>query len=672
FQQLSKDELRQDAIHDFICQSVNGQQIAMLGSKTELITLELTSKLSINKNFPYVISTRLTSQLRPLDKLAEQVDLQGIYERSNVLELQQLSLESVYSGVCSLEVPAAKEITASWAPRNLPNGKALLASLNSYGSLELLCKGEELVNWQPYKQGLDINACLMETLLPPFSKSAAKIGSFKSYQEFMHRCWITMCVWRPTNNTDGSLELLLGTAAGSLWLLKLDAEAKQLLGHATLNTDLDRISLMRIKEELLLVADQEGRLNLYKFSLEEGFCLIKQLWQKADRLGLQAACITYDPLEQCHYIVCCKAAHLLCWCLKDNNSWLETRLHVGGIKITALCELEYNNFAVATARGQLYSINLSQHSGQLGTSMQRISYEDSENFNIIGLVNSLHRNFLTVLLTRTKEYLVNTAHLRVQVIASVGKLYDSSPLQQLTKLMNPLEPINMYPDLLADIRMHIFNEQQLEFYVNYAPLDSFNFEDLATVEQLHQLQLKYHVLQALRQLQAQQSLHALMLRNTQHELELLLVMLSLTHIRLRLQYLNSLSTLTAFQTRAASAQLTAAGNIKNKLAEHSLPEPAFNVIVAMLLAHMELHFETLEEQLLKQRITETTTELPEDAELCSISYLPLTFSLSRHYCTLCGRQAWLQVEELQQLYPPGRMLLCPCCHGRYTLEICDA
>lgn len=339
FQEIIRNDIRQEEVYDFVSCTTNGDCIALLGSKSELVTLELTSKSSQLIPFPYVKAIyKWSNWERPLDKLAEQVDLEHIYNCSNVLEAQRLSLEPVYTAICSQDVPYPCLRAVSWSPKLLPDGQMLLAALNSYGALQLLTKVSDHSFWHPYEKGLNIAATLRDKLQSAFEESPTKIYTFQSYQAFMDRSWITMFAWRSTASKLDACTIILGTAAGSLWTLTVSSDLRKVLAHSQLQTLLGRISYIHIHEDLLLVGDITGLIHLYRFddTVEEGLTLIKPLWLRPDRMGLQQAVITHCEERDCYYIACCKAAHLLIWCMPrgETQDWQETRILVGGMKIT--------------------------------------------------------------------------------------------------------------------------------------------------------------------------------------------------------------------------------------------------------------------------------------------------------------------------------------------------
>ncbi|KAH8398717.1 hypothetical protein KR222_001140, partial [Zaprionus bogoriensis] len=664
FQQLLREEVKQDSTFDFACFTTHGDCVALLGPKSELLTLELTSKSTYPIPFPYVKAAyKCSIKERPLDLLAEQVDLQRIYSRSNVLETQQLSLEPTYSALCSMELPEPNLLTVQWAPTLLPDGQLLLAALNSYGALHWLTKLPEHAFWQPYEFGLDIAATLRDKLQPAFEVPAAKIDTFGRYQAFVDRSWITAFAWRAPHT------LLLGTAAGSLWTLNLSPDASNLLSHAQLQTPLDRICYMQSREDLLLVGDNSGLIHLYRHepASAPGIALVKPLWLRADRMGLQQAEITYCAERACYYIACCKAAHLLVWCMPrdEADGWLEARLLAGGMKITAFCALDSNSFALGTAKGELYRVELSHGSTQLCLSKQRIDIEDAEHQQPVGLFCSPHKNLLTVLLLRNRETLLPTTQYRNPVTLCLGKLQQSDALAQLERLLTPREAINSYTDLLTEVRLQIFNRGELQpQYENYAPFDHLAFDELATESQLQRLQLKYHVMTTL--IQAQAHLAAEL---NELELQLLCAMLGMTHARLRLQHLCALPELSEFQRRAAQALLSHSARLRQQLQQQQLVrEQPINATIRRFLSQMEVHFEALQQQLGAASTAACGESAEQTRRVCSISFLELPLELENHYCTLCDRQVLLQRQQLLELYPAGSTLLCPYCHGAYMLE----
>ncbi|XP_034482640.1 uncharacterized protein LOC117788084 [Drosophila innubila] len=669
FQQLAKDKVKQDNPHDFICSTMDGNCIALVGSKVELLTLELTNKSTHHLPFPYIqANLKSMTKNRPLDKLAKQANLQEIYDNCNALEMQQLVLQPVYIAINTPEVPDPNLLAASWSPHLLPGGQMLLALLNSYGALELVTKSPGGSFWRHYEKGLDIATTLGEQLQPPYEVSAAEIDTFRHYQSFVDRSWITSFAWRPLKTDSGNYVIVLGTAAGSLWILTLCPEARTVLSHCELHTLLGRICFMHPFEDLLLVGDNNGLVHLYRFNEaeDEGLSLVKPLWLRPDHMGLQQAVISHCPERDCYYIVCCKAAHLLIWCMprKETGNWLETRFLVGGMKITALCDLGNCSYGVGTARGQLYRIELIHKSAQLSFSKRLIEMENTDNYQPAGVFCSQHKNILTVIYTRNNEYLLNSTYQRVHLPICLGKLEMGDSLGQLVEGLSPNEAIHCYMDILVEVRMEIFNHFELEKYVNYLPLDMFAFDELASQSLLHQLQVKYHIIDALIQVQQYQSPERF-----ETERQLLLAMLATTHIRLRLQHLANLDELTTFQRKAAQCQLEENARIKQRMDQQLQKEKPLNVTIKRFLNQMEIHFEALQTKFGVFKSPEVDAK--QQAKRCCISYVELVPDLSQHYCTLCDRQVLIDQQLLLELYEPGSRLLCPFCHGAYKLEIID-
>ncbi|KAL7733145.1 hypothetical protein ACLKA6_004667 [Drosophila palustris] len=670
FQQLARDNVKQDNTRDFISYTTDGSCIALLGSKTELVTLELTNKCAHHLPFPYIeAKLQSLSKTRPLDKLAQQVNLQEIYDSCNALEMQQLVLEPTYIATNAQDVPDTNVMAASWSPHLLPNGQMLLACLSSYGALELVSKSPENSFWQHYEMGIDITATLRDQLQPPYEVSAEAIDTFRRYQAFIDRSWITMFAWLPLKTDNGNYVIVLGTAAGSLWTLTLCPEARTVLSHCELHTLLGRICFMHTFEDLLIVGDNNGLVHLYRFNetAEEGLSLVKPLWLRPDHMGLQQAVITHCPDRDCYYIVCCKAAHLLFWCMprQEADSWLETRFLVGGMKITGLCILGNSSYAVATARGEVYRIELTHKTAQLSFSKRLIEIKDTDNYHPVGVVCSQHKNLLTVIYARSDEYLYNTSTQRLQLPILLGKLEKGDSLGELAERLSTNEAINCYMDFLIDVRMEIFNRFELDTYVNYLPFDMLAFDGLASQSLLQQLQLKYHVFDALIQVQQYQTPE-----RSENERQLLLAMLATTHIRLRLQYLASLDALTAFQRKASQCQLAENARIKQRLDQQLLKEQPLNATIKRFLNQMEIHFDALQAKFGISEMSEV--DVKEQPRRCCISYVELEPDLEQQYCTLCGRQVLMDQQLLLELYEPGSRLLCPCCHGDYKLELLDA
>lgn len=208
-----------------------------------------------------------TLRKHDLDVLANKVDLVAIYDSCDVLEAQHLALDPAYTAVCSVSVPPARLTAVKRATKLLANGNLLLGSLNTYGSLSLINKSAEYNRWNPV-EGLNIAETLRDTLLPEVD--IAKIKDFKSYQEYINPAWITMFAWLPDDaDATGQHVLVLGTAAGSLWLLTLSADVKTLLSHQETKTSMGRICHIQAFKDLLLVGDSNGLIHLYQLPAKE-------------------------------------------------------------------------------------------------------------------------------------------------------------------------------------------------------------------------------------------------------------------------------------------------------------------------------------------------------------------------------------------------------------------
>ncbi|KAH8345722.1 hypothetical protein KR067_002390, partial [Drosophila pandora] len=674
FQCLAKGDVVQDCVSDFVASQWCEGFIALSGSKMDVVTLEMTSQAQPLNPFPYTPSyiEFSPSEPRPLDALAEKVDLEKVYTDCQILDAQELALETVYTAVCSATVPSSLLKAVKKAPRLLPTGNYLLAVLNTHGSLTLLTKSVECTLWSRF-ESLNVPLTLRDNLLP--SVEADGISTFDQYKAMMDQAWITMFTWLGEESEEvGNHSLVLGTANGGLWILKLSADAQTLEDHIHLETKLDRICFLHTFDNLLLVGDVMGRVHLYRFTecSKGGLTLVQRLWERADRMGLQVGTITRSLDGNCYYITCCKAAHLLTWCLQGEDC-LEARLHVGGIKITALCSLDYQSYVVGTASQELKLIQVTHKGSQIHIKMQPVTVEDMSDFQVVGLATSRNNNLLTLLLYPVKEYINAKKTEKNIVYVQVGQLQEHDVLARLSDSLNSDKPINGCLDYLAELRIKIFSQKDLQGYSNFSPLDAFNFAEPATEAQLHQLQLKYHVLTTVGELQMAHLHLSTLIKKTQDETQLLLAMLATTHIRLRLQYLGSLDKLSGFQEQAANCMLAEAQRLCNGLQkdltgeEHPLKDTTSH-----FLHQMENHFQELRKKFAKISVTNPVEE--QTALRCSISFVEIEPSLENRYCSLCSRQVLMEIQDLQQLFDPNltAQLVCPFCHGSYTQELLTA
>lgn len=588
-------------------------------------------------SFPYILAEFEFSSVepRPLDVLANQVNMETIYESCNVLEAQALALEPVYTSVCSAAVPPAKFKAVKKADGWLPNGNLLLASLNTHGALIFMSKPAEYGYWSRL-DGLNVPVVLRDTLLPP--AKLPKIVNFKKYQAYMDRAWITMFAWLPSQ--DDGFALVLGTANGSLWLLTLGPDVKHLREHRVLETCLDRICFMHVFEDLLLVGDVKGIIHLYRVSTtnESFLVLIKELWNKPDRMGLQRGVITRCPERHCYYITCCKAAHLLTWSMpmsEEEQQWLETRLYVGGMKITGLCTLSHNSYVLGNISSHLQRIQVCHEGSQLSLKKQPIAMDSLDNFQVMDLSICRNGNLLTVFLYRNREFLNTPLWHRNQMHVQVGKIQDGEEDEALARLAGQLkvnEPINLYTGYLAELRMKIFSQTELQRYIDFCPLDSFQFAEDATESQLLKLQIKYHILQAICHLHSsfiELTEHA---RKFQDEMQLLQAMLATTHIRLRLQFLRTLSELSPFQQKAARSMFDEAYRLINKLkSDYNEGHPLKSTTNAFV-EQIGIHLEILQLKLGVSSVNSMDPESETPGMRCHVSYvevntIPIDFSV---------------------------------------------
>ncbi|XP_033157241.1 uncharacterized protein LOC117139181 [Drosophila mauritiana] len=669
---LAKGFVRQDSVHDFVNSDSDGDFIALSGSKSEVITLELSSKFMVVDPFPYFVAIydSNAAETRPLDVLANKVDLVAIYDSCDVLEAQHLALDPAYTAVCSVSVPPPRLTAVKRAPKQVANGNLLLGSLNTYGSLSLINKSAEYNRWNPL-EGLNIAETLRDTLLPEVD--IGKIKDFKSYQEYINPAWITMFAWLPDNaDTTGQHVLVLGTASGSLWLLTLSADAKTLLSHQETKTSMGRICHIQAFKDLLLVGDSKGLIHLYQLSAKgnTALALVKPLWEKTDRMGLQMAVITECPRTDCYYITCCKAAHLLTWSMPrtGNADCLQARIYVGGMKITALCSLDNTSYAAGTAGSCLHCVQIIHENNQLSLQTQSIAMSVLQDFQVMGLCTSRHKNLMTLFLYRNKEYLNETVSQKNQLVMQVLKVGNQDPLEQLIRHLKSNKPMNHYTDLLAALRLHVFAEENWQKYMDFGPLDSFEFANSATEDQLKQLQIKFHVLQNVIRLQSSHLQLTVHIQKSRDELQLLLAMLNITHIRLRFQFIGSLSKRTPFQEQAIKCMFEEAHRLINKLKADFTENHVQGSTAKAFVEQMDNHIQNLHEMLGIPVIAYPQKQ----HHRCSVSFVEISLSLDRRYCSLCDRQVLFELDNLRELYESGRNLACPVCHGSFATEMFDA
>jgi len=224
---------------------------------------------------------------------------------------------------------------------------------------------------------------------------------------------------------------------------------------------------------------------------------------------------------------------------------------------------------------------------------------------------------MTLLLYRNKEYLNETVSQKNQLVMQVLKVGNQDPLDQLVRHLESNKPMNHYTDLLAGLRLHVFAEENWQKFMDFCPLDSIEFADTATEGQLQQLQIKFHVLQNVIRLQSSHLQLTVHIQKSRDELQLLLAMLNITHIRLRLQFIGSLSKRSPFQEQAIKCMFEEAHRLINKLNDDFTENHALGSTARTFVEQMGNHIQHLHEMLGIPVISNPQKQL----HRCSVSFV---------------------------------------------------
>lgn len=126
---------------------------------------------------------------------------------------------------------------------------------------------------------------------------------------------------------------------------------------------------------------------------------------------------------------------------------------------------------------------------ELNIEEQLIEHEfDSSNYQLLGVKASSSKNLWSFLLYRNKDYVHQSKYSATSVLLNVCKLssYDS-----FLKLINlNLKNMNIVKDLVLAIDLDIFNNMELDKYLDYLSLDKLKFPEQINDAFLQKFQIK--------------------------------------------------------------------------------------------------------------------------------------------------------------------------------------
>lgn len=113
---------------------------------------------------------------------------------------------------------------------------------------------------------------------------------------------------------------------------------------------------------------------------------------------------------------------------------------------------------------------------------------DSTNLQILGIGATKSRNLWSFLLSRNKEYTHQSKYSANTAFLTVAKM---STDNSLTKLINTnLNTMDVVQDLLISIHLDIFNNSDVQQYMDYLPLEKLHFPTNLNDAFLQKLQIK--------------------------------------------------------------------------------------------------------------------------------------------------------------------------------------
>lgn len=499
--QLSTSEFKLELISNL---SLSAQKncLILTANSFEIFVFELMHSCDTMILMPYSNKQIAVPQDKPLNGLLRNIDLVSIYEKANVFETQELALDPIYVAECSIDPLKARVLQAEVIVKGRCN---LLCLLTTYGLCEIYRKDIVTGEWQLLETNLP--NILSNNIFPPKELSSS-ITTFTALKNFINKYIITSFSIALTSD---DIIIYLGTAAGYVIALKFIESLAKLELYCTVETSLSRIAYITNYQNLMLLGCDQGKVCLVKINYEnKSLEQIEFLWNKADRIVCRHATINHCEHLNSYLVIFCKSAHLLAFRIDvDGNIVSKSRLYTGGIKITGmknywilftklnrinlflgLESMSKNEFIITTITGCIRHVRVVCPSkDELIIEVQEIEHEfDTSNYQILGVGASSSKNLWSFLLYRNKEYVHQSKLAHNSVFLNVCTL---SIQDSFTKLMNlNVKYMNMAQDLVMAMNLEIFNNIELDKYVNYLPLEELGFPKRFNDIFLQKLQIK--------------------------------------------------------------------------------------------------------------------------------------------------------------------------------------
>ncbi|XP_065360571.1 uncharacterized protein LOC135954355 [Calliphora vicina] len=530
--QLSTSEFKLDSVGDF-CLNSNGNCMILIGNSNEITILELMNSCDTMVLMPYSNKQITICQDKPISDIIRDIDLVKIYETGTVHESQELALDLIYTAECATEPLKARFLQADIITKNNTN---FCCILTTYGYCEIYQKVVITEEWK----SLDTN--LSHVLLTDVFSTKVSPTHIKTYNDlktFTNKFIIT-CFAMSVHSSD--MIIYLGTAAGYVIALKYVEATRKFEEQYHLKTSLNRISCMVVHNNLMLVGCDQGKVRLVKINFENS-CLqeLDYLWDKADRMTCRKAVFTYSEDLRSYFVVFCKTAHILAYRVDLEGAVVSSStLYVSGIKITGIENISENEFVIITITGLIKYIKiLCPTKEELNIEERAIDHGfDSANYQILGVAASSSKNLWSFVLYRNKDYVHQSKFSQTSALLNVCKL---SSQDSFIKLINlNLKNMNVAQDLVMAINLDIFNNIEVDRYINHLDLEKINFPAEINDAFLQKLQIKLIIV---RKLATYQKMKYRKIK-TQTHIQLLILepAVQLLHILSRLRYLKQLHT----------------------------------------------------------------------------------------------------------------------------------
>lgn len=325
--QLAMSEFKVDSVTDF-CLTTHGNSVILCGNGFDFHILEMLYSIETLILLPYNVKYVSVSQEKPLTNLIKPIDLVKIYARSSVLESQAISLDPIYVTECSLEPARPRLLQAELI--NVGEHKHICCVLNTFGACDIMEKDSITKEWKSVATNLNK---ILVTDAFPIKKSPSDLKTFTDFRSFIDIYLITAFSW---SKIADYIVIYVGTALGYVVALKYLPGNHEFEVLFQAKTSLERISYITSKDQLMLVASQEGqvrvlKIDFTKMSLNE----LDFLWSKKDRMACRKAFITHSEEWNSYLIVFPKGAHVLAYRLNEEGHVISnSTLYTSGIKIT--------------------------------------------------------------------------------------------------------------------------------------------------------------------------------------------------------------------------------------------------------------------------------------------------------------------------------------------------